>query len=69
MQLCPSRKWFSRPDQHFRTPDLAAISGALLLIALVAFLINIVMTLGLKGAVGIFTKSERPVQELVPPPA
>lgn len=46
---------------------LAAVSGALLLAALVAFGINIVMTLGLKGAVGIFTPSEHPVDQLVPP--
>lgn len=45
---------------------LAAISGCLLLIALAAFLVNIVMTLGLKGALGLFTKSELPASELVP---
>ena len=45
---------------------LAAVSGSLLLVALACFLLNIVMTLGLKGALGIFTKSEMPASELVP---
>ena len=45
---------------------LAAISGSLLLIALACFLINIVMTLGLRGALGVFTKSQLPVDQLVP---
>ncbi len=45
---------------------LAALSGALLLIALAAFLANIVMTLGLKGALGLFRKSDLPVQDLLP---
>ncbi len=45
---------------------LAALSGALLLVALACFLVNIVMTLGLKGAVGIFRRSELPASEIVP---
>ena len=45
---------------------LAALSGALLLAALGAFLYNIVMTVGLKGAVGIFTRSDKDVKELLP---
>lgn len=45
---------------------LAALSGALLLIAFACFLVNIVMTLGLTGAVGLFHKSDRPVEELIP---
>jgi len=45
---------------------LAAVSGALLAIALVCFLVNIVMTLGIKGALGIFTRSSSPATELVP---
>lgn len=45
---------------------LAALSGALLLIALAVFLYNIVMTLGLQGAVGLFRKSEAPPSVLVP---
>lgn len=48
---------------------LAAISGALLLVALLAFLLNIVMTLGLNGAVGVFRRSALPVDELVPAPS
>ena len=45
---------------------LAALSGALLLVALAAFLLNIVMTLGLQGALGIFRKSTAPASEIVP---
>ena len=45
---------------------LAALSGSLLIVALVAFLFNIVMTLGLNGAIGLFKKSELPASELVP---
>ena len=45
---------------------MAAISGALLLIALLVFLYNIVMTLGLQGAVGLFRKSALPASVLVP---
>lgn len=45
---------------------LAAISGALLIVALAAFLVNIVMTLGLKNTVGIFQKSDLPVDQLTP---
>lgn len=45
---------------------LAAISGSLLLIALAMFLINIVMTLGVNGALGLFKKSELPASQLVP---
>ena len=36
---------------------LAALSGALLIAGLVAFLVNIVMTVGLEGAIGIFRRS------------
>jgi len=45
---------------------LAAVSGALLLAALGCFLVNIVMTLGLRGAAGLFRKSTLPVDQLVP---
>lgn len=45
---------------------LAAVSGALLLLALGAFLINIVMTVGLKGALGIFQRSELSPDDLLP---
>src|SRR3990170_5804863 len=45
---------------------LAGISGALLLAALAAFLYNIVMTVGLQGAVGIFKRSELDRDILVP---
>ena len=45
---------------------LAALSGALLLVALGAFLLNIVMTLGLKGALGLFTRSNLPEKDLLP---
>lgn len=45
---------------------LAALSGALILVALACFLINIVMTLGLQGAIGIFKRSDMPASEIVP---
>ncbi|MEN8040991.1 MAG: cbb3-type cytochrome c oxidase subunit I [Actinomycetota bacterium] len=45
---------------------LAALCGALLIAALLAFLLNIVMTVGLKGALGIFQGSDRDVKELLP---
>lgn len=45
---------------------LAALSGAMLLAALVLFLLNIVMTLGLRGAVGVFQRSTLPVDQLLP---
>jgi cytochrome c oxidase subunit 1 len=53
-------------DEFLPYMVLAGLSGALLLLALAAFLVNIVMTVGLKGAVGIFRRSELPVRELVP---
>jgi cytochrome c oxidase subunit 1 len=45
---------------------LAMLSGSLLLIAFVAFLLNIVMTLGLNGAIGVFKRSELDRDLLVP---
>lgn len=45
---------------------LAAISGSLLFFALLAFLVNIVMTLGLNGAIGIFQKSNLDKDQLLP---
>lgn len=45
---------------------LAAISGAMLLIAFLLFFLNIVMTVGVKGVLGIFTPSRKPVEELLP---
>jgi cytochrome c oxidase subunit I len=45
---------------------LAALSGALLIAGLVAFLVNIVMTVGLEGAIGIFRRSTGRTEELVP---
>ncbi|MCL2466167.1 MAG: cbb3-type cytochrome c oxidase subunit I [Micrococcales bacterium] len=45
---------------------LAAASGVLLFVALACFLVNIVMTLGLKGALGLFKRSEAPASEIVP---
>ncbi len=48
---------------------LAAISGALLALGLLAFLVNIVMTVGLRGAVGIFLPSRMDPDTLLPPPS
>ncbi len=46
---------------------LAAICGAMLMIALGAFLVNIVMTVGLRGALGIFLPSKGDPDVLLPP--
>lgn len=45
---------------------LAGICGGLLLLAFLAFFYNIVMSLGLKGVIGIFTPSKLNVKDLVP---
>ena len=45
---------------------LAALSGALLLLAFLAFFLNIVMSVGVKGVVGIFSPSQLQTAELVP---
>ena len=47
---------------------LAGICGAMPLLGLLAFLLNIVMTVGLKGAVGIFLTSRMSPDALLPPP-
>jgi cytochrome c oxidase subunit 1 len=45
---------------------LAGICGAFLLLAFLAFLYNIVMTVGLNGAMGIFRPAKIKTKELVP---
>jgi cytochrome c oxidase subunit 1 len=45
---------------------LAAASGALILIGFLAFFFNIVMSVGLKGVLGIFTPAEIKTTDLVP---
>jgi len=45
---------------------LAAVCGGLLLIAFLAFFFNIVMSVGLKGVIGIFTRSDLDKKALVP---
>ena len=45
---------------------LAALSGFLLLLAFLAFFYNIVMSLGLKGVIGIFMPSKLKTKDLVP---
>jgi cytochrome c oxidase subunit 1 len=45
---------------------LAAICGGLLLIAFLAFFLNIVMSVGLKGVIGIFTRSDLDKKDLLP---
>jgi cytochrome c oxidase subunit 1 len=45
---------------------LAGICGAFLLLAFLAFLYNIVMTVGLNGAIGIFRPAKIRTKELVP---
>jgi cytochrome c oxidase subunit I len=54
-------------DSEFNTyMVLAAISGSLLLIAFLVFFYNIVMSVGLKGVIGIFTPSKLKTKELLP---
>lgn len=45
---------------------LAAVCGSLLLLAFLAFFYNIVMSLGIKGVLGIFTKSQFDKNVLIP---
>ncbi|MFH0975104.1 MAG: cbb3-type cytochrome c oxidase subunit I [Spirochaetota bacterium] len=45
---------------------LAALAGCLLLLGFLAFFINIVMTLGINGVVGIFMPSKLKTSELLP---
>jgi len=45
---------------------LAGICGSLLLLAFLAFFINIVMSVGLKGVIGIFTPSKLDAKVLLP---
>jgi cytochrome c oxidase subunit 1 len=45
---------------------LAGICGGLLLLAFLAFFYNIVMSVGLKGVIGIFTPSKLDEKVLLP---
>jgi len=45
---------------------LAALCGVLLLVGFLAFFINIVMSVGLKGVIGIFTPSKLNPKEILP---
>jgi cytochrome c oxidase subunit 1 len=45
---------------------LAAVSGTLILIGFLAFFYNIVMSVGLKGVLGIFTPAKVKTKDLVP---
>jgi cytochrome c oxidase subunit 1 len=45
---------------------LAGICGSLLLLAFLAFLYNIIMTVGIKGVIGIFMPSKIDTKELLP---
>ena len=60
------RRTIYTEGEYFPYMVLAAVSGALLLLALGAFLLNIVMTVGLRGAVGIFQRSTLDPKELLP---
>jgi cytochrome c oxidase subunit 1 len=54
-------------DGEFKTfMILAGLSGALLLIAFLSFFCNIVMSVGIKGVIGIFTRSELDRGTLLP---
>jgi hypothetical protein len=48
---------------------LAALSGALLLVAFLAFFFNIVMSVGINGVSGIFSGSKLEKEQLLPEPA
>ena len=45
---------------------LAAISGSLILIGFLAFFFNIVMSVGLKGVLGIFMPAKIKTKDLIP---
>ena len=45
---------------------LAALAGALILIGFLAFFFNIVMSVGLKGVIGIFTPARNKTTDLIP---
>jgi len=45
---------------------LAGLSGALLLIAFLAFFLNIVMSIGIRGVIGIFMPAKLKTEDLVP---
>jgi cytochrome c oxidase subunit 1 len=45
---------------------LAGICGGLILIGFLAFFFNIVMSVGLRGVLGIFTPAKSKTQDLVP---
>jgi cytochrome c oxidase subunit 1 len=46
---------------------LAGLSGALILLAFLAFLYNVIMTLGVNGLIGIFMPSKLKTKDLLPP--
>lgn len=55
------------PNGEFSTyMILAALAGSLLLLAFLAFFFNIVMSVGLKGVIGIFLPAKSSTKELVP---
>lgn len=45
---------------------LAALCGTLILVGFIAFFYNIVMSVGLKGVIGIFTPAKVRTKDLVP---
>nr|MBP9699373.1 cbb3-type cytochrome c oxidase subunit I [Elusimicrobiota bacterium] len=45
---------------------LAALSGSLILLGFLAFFFNIVMSVGLKGVIGIFLPAKTDTKDLVP---
>jgi cytochrome c oxidase subunit 1 len=46
---------------------LAGLSGFLILLAFLAFLYNVIMTLGVNGLIGIFMPSKLKTKDLLPP--
>jgi len=66
-RILHNTQWIIGPHVHVAPYMwLAGICGAMLLVAFGAFLLNIVMTLGLKGALGVFQKSALDKDELLP---
>ena len=55
--------------EYYTYMVLAALCGAMLLAAFLLFFINIVMTVGLSGVIGIFAPSKLKTRELVVPEA
>ncbi len=61
------RRTIYHNGEFFPYMVLAALAGSLLLAGFTAFFFNIVMSLGIKGVVGIFLPSQLKTGDLLPP--